>query len=277
MSLYRQLADFFQRAAGRPSDVQQCLLFSDGGVSGRFGKLNLASAFQPLLDARSLQQVGFEALLRARSDDGRTVSPEQVFKLPTDSDGIVFLDRLCRTLHAANFAAQAWPGDMLYLNVYGGHLLNVERGIHGQAFESLLGYCGLSPAQVVLEILESEIADDVKLVEAIEAYQSRGYRIAIDDFGCKHSNFDRLWKLSPDIVKLDRSLIVQSSDNSRARKILPKLVSILQDLGTKVVCEGIELSEQHQLAVDAGVDFVQGFLYARPHPLLHEQLVQESA
>ncbi len=263
-----RLLDYFQHSRGNPSAYDRCLHFENRGVSGRYGQLHLHSAFQPLLDAATLHPRAYEALLRARMADGRDVSPAQAFGLPKHPDGIVFLDRLVRTVHAFNFAVQADGGDVLYLNVHGRHLLNVEGGTHGRAFETLLAHCGLAPEQVVLEILESDIADEARLIEAVAAYQARGYRIAIDDFGCSHSNFDRLWKLSPDIVKLDRGLLVQSTINPRARSILPKLIEIMHDLGALVVCEGIETPAQHAMAVDAGTDMVQGFLYAHPQARL---------
>jgi len=269
------LLDYFQHLPGNPSANECCLRFGHRGVSGRYGQLHLHSAFQPLLDAATLAPRAYEALLRARLDDGREVPPAQAFELPKQPDGIVFLDRLVRTVHAFNFAVQADGGDVLYLNVHGRHLLNVEGGTHGRAFETLLAHCGLAPEQVVLEILESDIADEARLIEAVAAYQAHGYRIAIDDFGCRHSNFDRLWKLSPDIVKLDRELMVQSTINPRARTILPKLIAIMHDLGALVVCEGIETPAQHAMAVEAGADMVQGFLYARPHPQL--QTAKETA
>lgn len=260
---------YFEHNAGHPGTGDHCLHFDDNGVVGRYGQIHLHSAFQPLLEAHSLHPVAHEALLRARLADGRVLSPAQAFQAPKTADGIIFLDRLCRTVHAFNFATQAEAGDVLYLNVDGRHLLNVEGGTHGRAFETLLAHCGLAPENIVLEILESDIADETRLIQAVAAYQARGYRIAIDDFGCSHSNFDRLWKLSPDIVKLDRGLIVQSATNARARTILPKLVDMLHDLGARVVCEGIETREQHDLVLAAGTDLVQGFLYARPQPRLH--------
>lgn len=263
------LIRYFEQTRGRPGDGTDCLHFDEGGVTGRYGQLHLHSAFQPLLDARTLRPTAHEALLRARLADGRALSPAQAFRTPKTADGIIFMDRLCRTVHAFNFAAQAEPDDVLYLNVDGRHLLNVEGGTHGRTFETLLAHCGLAPESIVLEILESDIADETRLIEAVATYQARGYRIAIDDFGCSHSNFDRLWKLSPDIVKLDRGLIVQSATNPRARTILPKLVDMLHDLGARVVCEGIETTEQHDLVLAAGTDLVQGFLYARPQPRLH--------
>lgn len=116
----------------------------------------------------------------------------------------------------------------------------------------------------MLEILESRVDELPRLQDAVDAYRSRGFRVAIDDFGCQHSNFDRLWRLTPDIVKLDRSLIVQASEDKRVRRILPKIVEIIHDLGAQVVVEGIETLDQHVLALDAGTDLMQGFYYARP-------------
>lgn len=238
----------------------------DGTAFARFKGLTLRSVFQPILDPRTHQPVAFEALLRATDIDGSPLPPPEAFARPQGAD-IVTFDRLCRTVHALNFARQARTGDTLFLNVDARHLLSVGGG-HGAAFEALLAQCGLTPDRVVLEILESGIDDLGHLAVAVEAYQRRGYRIALDDFGCRHSNFDRLWHLTPDIVKLDRSLIEQATHNRRARLILPRLVEIIHSLGAQAVCEGIETAEQHQLAADAGADLVQGYHYARPAPVL---------
>lgn len=244
------------------------LAIDDAGAVGHFDELRLHSAFQPLLRAATMRPVAYEALLRARESSGEAISPALAFAYPATSDDIVYFDRLCRMVHVVNFVRQAAPRECLFLNVDGRQLMTVDGGTHGSAFETLLTYCGLKPAQVVLEIVESRIDDLDRLVEAVSDYQSRGYRVAIDDFGCQDSNFDRLWLLSPDYVKLDRNLIAQSMINPRAKLILPKLVEIIHDLGAQVVGEGIETEDQHAMAVDSAVDLLQGFFYARPHPSL---------
>ncbi len=237
-----------------------------GSAFARFKGLTLRSVFQPILDSHTQRPVAFEALLRATDADGSPLAPPDAFARPQGGD-IVTFDRLCRTVHALNFARQALAGDILFLNVDARHLLSVGGG-HGATFEALLAQCGLTPDRVVLEILESGIDDLGHLAVAVEAYQRRGYRIALDDFGCRHSNFDRLWHLTPDIVKLDRSLIDQATHNRRARLILPRLVELIHSLGAQVVCEGVETAEQHRLAADAGADLVQGYHYARPAAVL---------
>lgn len=247
-----------------PSDLH----IHDDCVFGIYRNLRLSSVFQPLCTTAGLIPVAHEALLRVQDSDGNVISPTAAFSLPKSKDEAVYFDRLCRIVHALNFVRQSDASGELFLNVSGRHLLGVSNREHGETFERLLRDCGLRPEQIILEILEARVDDIDLLNEAVSAYRQRGYRVAIDDFGCEHSNFDRLWRLTPDIVKLDRSLIVQGTTNERARRILPKLVEIIHELGAQVVCEGIENIAQHQLAIDAGADLVQGYRYGRPSPLL---------
>lgn len=264
------LQAYFRRHPGRSSDFDSGLYLSDEGAHGCFSGLLLSSVFQPLVAADTHRPVAFEALLRAHWQDGRSVPLDVAFAQPRTAEEIIYFDRLCRSTHAVNFRRQAEPGSCLFLNIDGRHLASLEGGDFGSTFEMLLAYCGLKPRQIVLELLESRIDDLPRLIEAVAAYQRKGYRVAIDDFGCQHSNFDRLWLLSPDIVKLDRSLIVEAQRNNRARRILPKIVDIVHDLGALAVCEGIETAEQDRLATDAGADLLQGYLYGRPSPHLAE-------
>lgn len=272
------LLAYFDHWNGQRAEASHPIQFDAQGAVGRYGGLRLRSVFQPLLAAPTLAPVAHEALLRARDETDQAIPPASAFQRAVSPAESIYFDRLCRTIHALNFVKQnGTAGGDLFLNVSGSHLLSVGSG-HGSTFETLLQHCGLSPTQVVLEVLESRVDDLQRLQEAIDAYRSRGFRVAIDDFGCRHSNFDRLWQLTPDIVKLDRSLIVQASDNSRARRILPKLIDIIHDLGAIAVCEGVETPAQHQLAVDAGTDLLQGFYYARPAATLYQALPQpESA
>lgn len=270
MPIEELLAYFAEERAPFPQHRPR-LEVSDLGVAGGYRGLRLNSVFQPLLGAADGRVRAHEALLRVADATGAALSPAAAFALPQTPEEAVYFDRLCRVLHALNFVRQADTETELYLNVSGGHLFGVANRGHGEIFEQLLRMCELRPARIILEILEARVDDIERLNEAVGAYRERGYRVAIDDFGCENSNFDRLWRLTPDLVKLDRSLIVQGVSNARARRILPRLVDIIHELGAQVACEGIETAEQHQLAVDAGADLLQGFYYARPAAGLNHQ------
>ncbi|WP_211209820.1 EAL domain-containing protein [Uliginosibacterium gangwonense] len=268
------LLAYFENWTGRPSISRHCLGFDDHGAVGYFGDFQLRSAFQPLHDAAGKRvPSAFEALLRVTGPSGANVPPHVAFGLPQTTSEIVYFDRLCRMVHVVNFVTQSTrSSSRLFLNVDGRHLASIRSGEHGGAFETLLHHAGLSPRRVVLEVLESSVDDFGLLQDAVKAYQLRGFGVAIDDFGAQHSNFDRLWRLEPDIVKLDRNMSLEAARNPRARRILPKLVDILHDLGACVISEGIETHEHWQIAENAGVDMIQGFLFSRPQSELQEFL-----
>ncbi|PXX50987.1 EAL domain-containing protein [Aquitalea magnusonii] len=267
MQLNRLLGYFHQWppavARQRPT-----LKFSDHGTFALYGGLRLDSVFQPIMQRQGggLRPVAHEALLRVSDKAGQPLAVEHFFAQAGCAEEFVYLDRLSRVIHALNFAAQAEPGELLFLNVHGQHLLSIASGRHGSTFETLLGYCGLQAQQVVLEIVESEIADLQLLDAAIHSYKRKGFRIAIDDFGAGHSNFDRLWQLTPDLVKLDRSLLTQPALNERARMVFPKLIDIIHDLGGQVVCEGIETEAQHRMAWHGRAGLICCRVFTTPDP-----------
>lgn len=274
MTPFQQLQAHFQMGYGQHQEPSQALpahalCKQQDAIVGHFAGLELHSHYQPLLHAQSLTTFAHEALLRPRVP-GQThfQAPNKAFDSAHTAQAAIYLDRLCRVVHAMNFVRQAPGRQHLFLNVSAQHLQSVSHG-HGEAFEGLLNLCGLQPEQVVLEILEAGVDNLALLQAAVTNWRERGFQIAIDDFGCQHSNFDRLWQLTPNIVKLDRQLVHQAEHNARAAIILPKLIEMIHDLGAHVVCEGIETATQHRICVDAGADLLQGYLYARPAAHLH--------
>jgi EAL domain-containing protein (putative c-di-GMP-specific phosphodiesterase class I) len=252
-----------------PRRAVQVLFDSDSGFFAQHDGITLRSVFQPIFSATKSIPVGHEALLRATDSSGQSIAPEKVFERAVNLGDTIFLDRISRMLHVVNFARQNRGGTKLYLNMDGRNLMTVNSGQHGRFFGPLLDMCGLPSETLVLEILESRISDHDRLVEAVAAYTHQGFKIAIDDFGARDSNFDRLWMLSPHIVKMDRSLIVKAVDDTRVRRILPKLVEIVHDLEAAVIFEGIETEAQQAIASDSGADMVQGFFWARPSATIH--------
>jgi len=241
-------------------------IFRDDGqrITTRFAGLTLSTAFQPLFRRDGINATAHEALLRVVESNGTPLSPPEAFARLNRQGHAVEFDRLCRLLHVLNFVRQSDGDGSLFLNVNGAHLLGLVNGEHGSFIGSLLTRHDLDPARVVLEIVEDRI-DDLSLLEAaVRSYRLRGLRIAIDDFGARHSNFDRLWMLAPDVVKLDRTLIVQATSNPLARRVLPRLIEIIHELGAEAVCEGIETEEQYHIALDCGADLLQGFLLSAP-------------
>ena len=236
----------------------------NGRATAAFRDYQLSSAFQPIYGLAHGRPVGYEALLRVTDAAGTPVSPLQVFASAETIEGIVHLDRTSRILHTSNYRALAGDERWLFLNI--NPRVVVQGKVYGPFFAELLQRSGLNPAQVVVEILENEIADEAMLADAVSFYKELGCLVAIDDFGAGHSNFDRILRLAPDMVKLDRGLMQQGRNNPVARRMLPSLITLLHEAGCLVVLEGIEDETEALLALEADVDFAQGYYFARPAP-----------
>lgn len=232
------------------------------GWLANFHGLKLKTALQPIFSISHKRIVGYEALIRAFDTDNAYVLPPQLFQLPDSPPENVLLDRLCRYLHVQNFSSLKDDINWLFLNVSPSVVASSRQS--DAFFGQLLQRTGFPPHRIVMEIVEQPTDDAERLREAVNYYKSLGCLIAIDDFGAGHSNFERIWNLSPDIVKLDRQLLTRASEDKRARQILNGIASLLHQSGCLVLLEGVETHEQAMIAIDAGVDFVQGYFFQRP-------------
>lgn len=231
-------------------------------VCTRYRGLSLTSHFQPILSIAHGRAVGYEGLIRAHHDDGSAESPATLLAMPNDGRQSLELDRTCRTLHVHNFARQATAQAWLFLNLNSQYLVS-ERPDIGFT-RDLLQASGIAAHRLVIEIIESEVSDLAQLQRFIRYFRELGCLIAIDDFGAGHSNFDRIWGLEPDIVKIDRRLIQDAGRSRRVERILTGIVSLLHEAGSLVVVEGVETEQEALVAIAANADMVQGFYFARP-------------
>jgi EAL domain-containing protein (putative c-di-GMP-specific phosphodiesterase class I) len=235
-------------------------------ATGQFEGFRIGSGYQPIFSVAHGRAVGYEALLRGADSGGHPVTPMSLFDHCRDSGQIVLLDRLARGVHLRNFAAQDSGHGWLFLNV--NPRVVVEGRRYGSFFRQLLDSEKFPPHRVVVEILEAATTEEEELKEAVAYYRDLGCLIAIDDFGAGHSNFDRIWRLRPDIVKFDRSIVAQAGRSREIRAIIPGMVSLVHEAGSLVLMEGIETEEEAMVAMEADAEFVQGYFFARPAPTL---------
>lgn len=234
----------------------------DTAIEARFQDYLVQSAFQPIFSFAHGRPVGFEALARARTADGVAVSPGQLFGSASTLESAVFLDRLLRALHLANFSGPAYEKAWLFLNISPATVVNGRQW--GPFFKEMLQTFGMPPQRIVVEITETETPDECALETAAQYYKDIGCLVAIDDFGAGHSNFNRIWRLKPDIIKLDRQMVAQAAQDPAARRGLLGIAGLLHEIGALVLAEGIETEEEARVVVQAEVDLLQGYFLQRP-------------
>ena len=244
--------------------TERSLPFMPRHPSASYRGFELGSAFQPIVSITHSSIVGYEALLRAVDSRGMPFAPDAVFDRARLAGDLLMLDQRSSETHVENFGLQDPGTCWLFLNVHVGALRSVfARGV-GQA----LAAAEIVSSRVVVEVLEHDIADDGAFIELIEECRSRGYLIAIDDFGRGHSNIDRIFDSRPDIVKLDASLVARGRTRESLAVPYRHLVSMLHGVGSMVLAEGIESLEDALFMMATNVDFLQGFWLSTPQAML---------
>ncbi len=241
--------------------IQSMLTEKSGRASGWFGDLELRSVFQPAFSLPQKHAVGFEASLRAVDAKGNPVSPESLFGPVQNYAETAMLDMLSATIHVHNFFSRRPSHGVLFINLHPEVLLDF--GNSAAFLDSLFDYYEIGPQKVMIDIPGS-VLEHERLEDAIASYRSLGCQISVDDFGVDNTNLDSIWHVAPAIVKIGRPVVTEAMKERRKRQALPRAVSLLHEMGTLVLMEGLESSDQALLAIDADADFGSGYFFG-PH------------
>jgi EAL domain-containing protein (putative c-di-GMP-specific phosphodiesterase class I) len=224
---------------------------------------SLVSHFQPIVSVKKKRIVGAEALARA-SAAGAPISPLVLFQWASQEGQMLELDRLCRKRAIEGFSKMivSDPELLLFINF---EVSVLDSGVLGSnSLLNLVTGMGLKPENVVIEINESGVSKLDALEHFVETHKEHGFLIALDDLGVGHSNLQRLVLLKPDILKLDRSLIQNLSDDFFKQEIFKSLVSLARNIGALVLAEGVETESEVSTCLGLGADLFQGFYFSKP-------------
>ncbi len=224
----------------------------------------LTSFFHPIVEANTGLVFGYEALVRARHPQtqeligaGPIIASAHQLKLEH------VLDQQARRTAIKHAAALDVPNIRFFINFLPNTIYDPEICLR-TTMEAADQY-HLDPTRLVFEVVETErIPDLARLRHILDYYRSRGVGTAVDDMGAGFASLQYLAELRPDFVKIDRDLMTRAEHEDDARRDLDMIVHKAKEMGILVIAEGIETAGQMQLSLDAGVDYMQGFLFARP-------------
>lgn len=221
-------------------------------------------AYQPQVDLNSRRLIGFEALLRWRTDEGLMIPPNDFIPLAEHSGLIISLGAwvlrtACHTMVLLQEAGLA--PDRMGVNV---SVIQFRQPDFIHIVETALRDTGLLPQFLELEITESvTMAGAEVFEESLSKFKQMGIQIAIDDFGTGFSSLSYLDKLPVDRLKIDRAFVnqIDSPDGPRIAELITQLG---KKLGLQLIAEGIETEHHWQVLRDMGCHEGQGFLIAKP-------------
>jgi EAL domain-containing protein (putative c-di-GMP-specific phosphodiesterase class I)/GGDEF domain-containing protein len=224
----------------------------------------LTVLFQPIVANKAREIYAYEALIRGPSNTPLH-APVNLFETAVRHGRLVDLELLCREVSIQQFKRLNLPGK-LFLNASPETLF--QPNFRSGCTLDMLQRVGLAPEQVVIELTEQYPLDNYDVVrEALQHYKEMGFEIAIDDLGAGYAGL-RMWsELRPDYVKIDRHFMQDIHEDKVKQEFVRSIRNIARELDCRVVGEGVETAEEYRVVSQMGLEFCQGYYFARPTAL----------
>jgi EAL domain-containing protein (putative c-di-GMP-specific phosphodiesterase class I) len=226
----------------------------------------LEVVYQPVIRLADNTVAGFEALTRWEHPLYGRIPPAEFVAAAEDSGlivplGLYVLERAARELAGWQSAMESEPLLFVSINVSSRQLLRHDLI---NDVKAVLARSGVAPETLKLEITESLVmANPEYAAKVLGRIRELGAGLALDDFGTGHSSLAYLQRFPFDTIKVDRSFVRQNGSAARPI-ILRAVVALAHELGMEVVAEGAETEAEVQELVEAGCEYVQGFIFGRP-------------
>ncbi len=227
----------------------------------------LSLYYQPIVNLKTGQLVGAEALARWAHPTKGFISPSEFITAAEKSDLIIELsDKL---LNIAFKQAQSWENkpDAPYLSVN----ISVKQFAKEDFVDHmivLLQTFQINAHNILLEFTESVMLDSTnETFSKFEKLKKIGFQIGIDDFGTGYSSMGYIHKLPIDILKIDRTFVIDVIKNNKSQAIVSAITKLSSSLGIKTIAEGVEHEEDADWLQAFDCDFGQGYLYDQPLPI----------
>lgn len=261
--------------AGKETSRKGSVIWEGSQVQSALHEGRLLPAYQPIVDLRTGKVVAEEALARIRAKDDSLVSAVNFIQAAEALHLISAIDQ-----RISSSAIERCAVGMRSNKSNGGtelaHFVNLSPQFlaNPEAVNGLLQYateqcveCGLENLPVkplVIEITERQMGDIMLLKKHLKPLTDFGFRLALDDFGSGYSSFLYLAELPVNFIKIEGWMVGRITRDPRVRQLVETLVNTAQKFNILTVAECVENAETAQVLCDLGVDWAQGYYFAKP-------------
>jgi diguanylate cyclase (GGDEF)-like protein len=219
--------------------------------------------YQPLIDLKTNQISGMEALLRWKHPQQGFISPVNFIPLAEETGLIVpmgewILREACaqtRTWHQMGFSSLKVAVNLAEKQLRQGNLI--------ETIDRILTMTDFSPRSLELEITETAILDEA-ITNLLKEFKKRGLSLSVDDFGTGYSGLSYLKRFAIDKLKIDQSFIRDIPSSSDSITIVSAIIAMAKELGINVLAEGVETEEQLTFLRKKGCNYIQGYYFSKP-------------
>lgn len=226
----------------------------------------LVMAFQPIVDLMSGNVYAQEALCRIQGD---TIFEdiESLFQTARKHNLTASLEKCCRE-KAIEAIQTLNPPCPVAINVCPSVLMMTDPSTR---LPFLYKELEAFRTRVIIELTERfYVRDYDKLVETVEFFRRKGFKIALDDLGAGFTRLKLLSRILPNIIKIDHYLITGIHESTKKQMLLDSISTFCRKMSSLVVAEGIETEEELETVLKMKIDLAQGFYLQRPSDGLEE-------
>ena len=223
--------------------------------------------YQPKVSCASGAVTGFEALLRWQHQERGLIGPDEIIPMLEDTGLIVAVGAW--VLETACVQARRWQDAGLgtpsvAVNISG---RQIHVGDLCATVAAALAASGLEPAQLELELTESQLMKDAEgIIDLLRRLKAMGVSLSVDDFGTGYSSLAYLKRFPIDSLKVDRAFVRDIIADPNDVSITRAIITLAHSLKLKVVAEGVETEGQLGLLIANHCDEIQGYYFSRPLP-----------
>ncbi|MEB3341115.1 EAL domain-containing protein [Okeania sp.] len=270
------LYNFYKKEIGKHQNTNTLKLEND--LYSALANKQFKIYYQPIIDLKTGQIVGAEALIRWQTADGSVILPGQFLPLAEETGLIEAI---------GEFVLKSACEDIKALQDIGLGKIRVGVNISTRQLNKLdlrqklvkvLLNSGLAPNYVELDINESVLitANPTIVMRSLHGLKTLGIQVAIDDFGTGYSSLSYLEKFPIDSIKINQNFIRKINLNSTNQVITSAIISMAHKLNMRVIAEGVETEEELSFLVQNQCDELQGYVFNRPLPLVEFASLAES-
>jgi len=228
--------------------------------------------YQPIVDSKTRKIVSAEALIRWKHPEHGMVRPDIFIPIMEKTGFIIKLGRYI--LEEVIKQQKRWElfkfnQVPISINL---SLAELEKDNFVRGIEVQLQNHNVSPELIKYEITEGlAMENEERTYEQLKEMRKMGINILLDDFGTGYTSFSYLKKIPANIVKIDRSLVINILTSKTDQGIAQAIIDLAHSIGMQVVVEGVEDEHMFNMLRDMGADFIQGYFISRPVPVFEFQ------
>lgn len=218
--------------------------------------------FQPIIDARSGNVFGYEALMR--TDPMINMKPLEVIDVANNLGKLYEIEKATMSNSMEYLAKniELFNDKKLFINSIPAYMLQTDD------WDSLVEKYGYLMDKLVVEMTEQTEMNDKFLAKFRNRLKKHNISLAIDDYGTGFSNLSNLIRYTPNYVKIDRALVQDIHEKPKIQKLVAGIIEFIHENGYSALAEGVETYEELKTVIGMDVDYLQGYYLARPEATL---------